>query len=237
MSGTSSITRQHISFAIAGIVFGALLGFVGAHQLYGGRFSGSGGAPETMGGQRGAPTMASSPAGPEGGGGGASGPGPAPGGGDQMAQMEQVKKELAALKQAIEKDPHDVSALGRLGNLYMDAGMYDKAAEYYRDALEVEPGNPDLRTDLGTCLRGMGRVSDALREFQESVSRDPKHWKGWFNIGIVYLYDLDQYQKAEEAFGRALALNPGSFDMNAVRAEIEKVRAAKAGRPAGSTPS
>lgn len=236
MSGNSTITRQNISFAIAGIIFGGVLGFVAAHLAYGGRFGGvvNAAAPETMGGQRGAPVMASGAAGDAGSGDGRQMDGQgAPG----MEQMEEVKKELAALKQAVDQDPRNVAALGRLGNLYMDAGMFDKAVDYYKRALEVEPGNADLRTDMGTCLRQMGRIDEALVQFRQSVAGDPKHWKGWFNLGIVHLYDLGEYENAEESFAKALELNPGSFDMSAVRKEIEKVKAEKSARPAGSKPS
>ena len=238
VSGNSTITRQNISFAVAGVIFGGVLGFVAAHLAYGGRHGGvsSAAAPETMGGQRGAPVMGSGASGES----DAGGQRPQPGGdqgGPSMEQMEQVKKELAALKHAVDEDPRNVAALGRLGNLYMDAGMFDKAVDYYRRALVVEPDNPDLRTDMGTCLRQMGRIDEALREFEQSVAAHPGHWKGWFNIGIVNLYDLGKYQRAEESFARALELNPGSFDMGAVRKEIEKVRAEKSARPAGSKPS
>lgn len=242
MTSNSSISRQHIAFAIAGIIFGFLLGFISAHQFYGGRLGGvaSANAPETMGGQRGAPVIAGQePSGMGGsqapGGGGAPG-GPSPGG-PSMEQMEQVKKELSALKKAVDEDPRNVVALSRLGNMYMDAGMFDKSIDYYRRALEVEPGNVDIRTDMGTCLREMGKVDEAMQVFRESVSRDPNHWKSWFNIGIVYLYNLDDYAKAEEAFSKAHDLNPKDIDMNAVRAEIEKLRQEKAGKPAGAKPS
>ena len=238
VSSNSTITRQNISFAIAGVIFGGVLGFIGAHLAYGGRSGATGAAaPETMGGQRGAPVMApdaSAGAGPQ-----QAAPGGPPGeqGGPSMDQMESVTRELAALKKAVEDDPRNVAALGRLGNLYMDAGMFDKSVDFYKRALEIEPHDPDLRTDMGTCLRQMGRFDEAVREFERSVADDPKHWKGWFNIGIVNLYDLGNYQKAEESFAKALELNPGSFDMDAVRKEIEKVRSEKSAGPASSTPS
>jgi len=217
VTGRSSITRPQISFAIAGVIFGFLLGFVAAHQLYGGRFSSlaMAGAPETMGGSRSPMPGGAPPGGPA---------GASEDGAPSMETMNQVKKELEALRKAVEANPRDVAALARLGNLYMDAAMFDRALEYYRRALDVDPGSPDTRTDMGTCLRQLGRHEEALAEFQESLKRDPSHWKSWFNIGIVHLYDRREYVKAEEAFAKVLELNPGAFDMDAVRAEIEKLK-------------
>jgi tetratricopeptide (TPR) repeat protein len=142
-----------------------------------------------------------------------------------MAVMEQVRREIDELKKAIEANPKDVTALTRLGNLYMDAGMFDRAAQFYGDALAVDATLVDVRTDMGTCLRRMGRPQEALDAFQASVRQDPAHWKSWFNIGVVCLYDLQRYEEAEKAFEQVLALNPGSFDMNAVREEIRRLRA------------
>ena len=252
-SSASTISRQHVAFAIAGTTFGFLIGFVVAHQVYGGRFGATANAPETMGGQRGAPLVASQETGMgqeaggapgmgQGGQGGQGGPGgqggqaggpDGPGG----APMEQVKQELTALKKTIEADPKNLPALSRLGDMYMDAGMFDKAIEFYKRALDVDPSNIDIRTDMGTCLRESGKVKEALQVFQDSVARDPKHWKSWFNIGIVYLYNFDDYAKAEQAFSKAHDINPKDIDMSAVRSEIEKVKQQKTGKTTASEPS
>ena len=151
-----------------------------------------------------------------------------------MDMMNKISEELKALKQALEQDPHNVTVLTRLGNIYMDAGMHDRALSYYTTALDVEPGNVDVRTDMGTCLRQMGRPADALKAFEESLSRDPNHWKSWFNIGVVSMYDMGDYDRALAAFTKVHDLNPSGFDMNAVRAEIDRLKAEKSGKAPGS---
>lgn len=227
VGGSDPISRKHVSFGIAGLIFGFLLGYVVSHEVSGGRFAGVARAGGPAAPPPGAmPRMS-----------GAAPPGNGQAAAPSMETMEQVRKELEALKKAISENPRDVLALTRMGDLYMDAGMFDKAAEYYASALEVEPANVDVRTDMGTCLRQMGRQQEALEVFRESVARDPKHWKSWFNIGIITLYDLGDYRQAEEAFGKVLELNPGSFDMEAVRDEIEKVKSQKAAEASSGSPS
>lgn len=237
MSTPEPLTRRHVSFAIAGLVFGAVLGFTAAHQIYVGRRahvplaqnapSDAGAAAMGMRGNQGSDA---------GGGGMPPGAGPmaAGGGPPDMAVMEQVRKEIGDLKKAIEENPKDLEALRKLGNLYMDAGMFDRAAQYYQDALAVDGTLLEVRTDMGTCLRRLGRPQEALDTFKTSVRQDPNHWKGWFNIGVVCLYDLQLYDEAEKAFEQVLALNPGSFDMNAVREEIRRIRSAPAQEAQGN---
>ena len=229
MTTSPSPKSQQFSFAIAGLIFGFVLGFVAAYQFYGGRpVPAPAAAPETMAGAR-----ASTPGTP------AAGTPPGHGVGQPGAalspeMMDQVGRELSALKKAVELNPRDAASLTRLGNMYMDAGMPDRAVQYYRTALEVEPTNVDIRTDLGSCLQRMGKPQEALKEFEQSIARDPKHWKSWFNIGIVCMYDLGDYDRALSAFQKVQEINPGSFDIEAVRAQIEKLKSMKAGRGPGA---
>jgi len=219
--------KEQISFAIAGVIFGFLVGFVVSHEIYGGRFAGV----PVMGGS----SMAGSPRGPaQSGAGDAS---PAGGGGaPPMDMMQQVQQELDALKQAVKEDPRNVAALGRLARLYMDAGMYDQAAKFYSDALDVDPANVHIRTDLGSCLLMMGKADDALRQLKDATARDAGHGQTWYWMGLAHV-ERGEYEEGEAAFARALELSPGSFDMAALRAEIEKLKAKRAGKPGGVSPS
>jgi hypothetical protein len=210
--------KGQISFAVAGVIFGFLVGFVVAHQVYVGR-----GGPDFQ-----HPPLPAGMGGPAGPGGGAPPrgmAGGAPGGEGGAATMEAVQKQIADLKAILASDPENLDALVGLGNLYFDAGMFDGAAGYYEQALEVTPADVSVRTDLGTAYRRMGQPGKALDEFHRAVGEDPSHWRGWFNIGVVSLYDLGRFDQAEEAFRKVDVLNPGSIDMTALREEIERVRA------------
>jgi predicted TPR repeat methyltransferase len=224
------MSRNQISFAFAGLLFGFLLGFVVAHQIYAGRGIGFRHPPVPAG-------VAAGPApGGRGGAGGGGAPmdGAASGDDGGTATMEQVGREIAALKDLLEKDPRNVQALTRLGNLYFDAGMFDKAQGYYEQALAAVPDDVNVQTDLGTSLRNTGKPEEAMKHFEAAVARDPAHWRGWFNIGIVALYDLGDYDRAQKAFDRVASLNPGALDMTALKQEIDRVRAERASRDGAS---
>ena len=214
--------RGQISFAIAGIIFGFLLGFVVAHEIYGGRFIGVAAVAPQRGG---APMGAGS----------ASDFDPAQGA-PSMDMMDQVSQELGALKQAIQDNPEDVVALRRLGNLYMDAAMYEQANDYYRSALAVEPEDVHLRTDLATSLLMMGQAREALTELEHCVEHDPEHGKTWYWKGLAHV-ELGEYEEGEAAFVRALELMPGAFQIEELRAEIERVKANRSTQAEGASPS
>jgi len=215
------MSKGQVSFAFAGLLFGFLIGFVVAHEIWAGRGSASFNHPPIPPGMEGAagPPASDRPAG------GTMPPQASAGGAPDMGMMEQVQKEIAGLKAAIEKDPKNVTALTRLGDMYFDAGKFDGAKEYYEKALAASPTDINIETDLGTALRNLGQAPEAMKHFEAAVARDPSHWKGWFNIGIVAMYDLGDFDRAQKAFEKVSQLNPGAINLDALKEEMAKERA------------
>jgi hypothetical protein len=220
------MNKAQLSFTFAGLLFGFLIGFVVAHEIWAGRgasFAHPPIPPGMEGAVAGAPPDRPTGGTAQGASAGAGGTG-AP----DMAMMEQVQKEITGLKAALEKDPTNVAALTRLGDMNFDAGKFDAAADFYAKALAAKPDDVNIETDLGTCLRNLGRATEALRHFESAVGKDPNHWKGWFNVGIVAMYDLGDFDRAQRAFEKVAQLNPGAINMDALREEMAKERAKKA---------
>lgn len=234
------MNKGQLSFAFAGLLFGFLIGFVVAHQIWAGRGAGftHPPIPPGMEGAAGMPPV-DRPAG---------GTRPQPGSGEMgeapaassaagaagMGMMEQVQKEITSLKALVEKEPQNAAALTRLGDMYFDVGKFDGAKEYYTRALAAKPGDINVETDLGTVLKNLGEPAEALKHFETSVAADPRHWKGWFNIGIVCMYDLGDFDRAEKAFEKVAELNPGAIRMDALKEEMAKEKAKRVPGGGGS---
>jgi tetratricopeptide (TPR) repeat protein len=136
--------------------------------------------------------------------------------------MGQVFQQVAALKEAIEKNPKDIDALVRLANMYHDAGKFDQAIEYYKKALDVEPKDPNIRTDMGICLRELGRADEAIAQFRTSLQYQPQHWQSWLNLAVVTLFDTNDLKTATEALAKVEQLNPGFKDLPLLKEELRK---------------
>src|SRR5207253_9016434 len=98
--------------------------------------------------------------------------------------MAAVLAKIAALKQTIEKNPNDFDALSELGNMYMDAGKYPQAIDYYERALRVRD-EPSIRTDLGISYKETGQFDKALAALQEVSRQRPDQWQPLFNQAVV----------------------------------------------------
>ena len=74
--------------------------------------------------------------------------------------MAAVQQQLAALKDAIAKDPNNFDALVQLGDMYMDAAKFPQAAEYLERAVAARD-DANVRTDLGICYKQSGQMPEA----------------------------------------------------------------------------
>jgi acyl CoA:acetate/3-ketoacid CoA transferase beta subunit len=129
-----------------------------------------------------------------------------PGGGNSP---ELVDKAAQPMLEALQKNPKDSEILGKVGNLYYDAQLYQKAIEYYQQALKITPSNVDVRTDMGTAMFYLGDPDKALVEFKKALSYEPNHANTLFNTGIVKWQGKKDAPGALAAWEQLLRTNPG----------------------------
>ncbi len=144
---------------------------------------------------------------------------------DDGQAMRLFQERVDLLAKALKESPQDAALLGRMGDLYYDAGMFDRAADYYLRSLEIEPGNPNISTDLGVCFHRQGRNEEAIERFRASIAIDPGHWQSWLNLGIVSLFANRDAATAEEAFDRVRELNPSFEGLPQLQQALDRVKA------------
>ncbi len=125
------------------------------------------------------------------------------------AEMEQaIMQEIERLEHELDHhDSENEEAMLRLANLYHDVRQFDNAIRYYREYIERNPDNPDVRVDLGICYFEAGQPDRAV-ETVEDVRHDfPGHQLAAFNLGIIYL-NLGEVEPANKNFEAAYEINP-----------------------------
>jgi Flp pilus assembly protein TadD len=123
----------------------------------------------------------------------------------QQGPMQEVFKQIATLKGTIERDPKNVDALVQLGRMYMDAVKYQEAIGYFERAVAIRD-DPNVRMDLGICLKEAGQPEKALVEFRRARELSPEQWQPMYNEAIV----LGEMRRTDEA--------------KAVAAKLQKMR-------------
>jgi len=81
--------------------------------------------------------------------------------------------------------PSDPALLTQAGNIYYDAQQFKEATDYYARALEGDPGNTDVRTDMATAYWYLGDADRALTEFDRVLKQQPNKATALLNRGIV----------------------------------------------------
>lgn len=210
------MTKDQLQFLISGILFGFLIGFLIAYGVYEPKTVEHAAAVPAAGnqGMGGGPEAAGDP--------GASAGGPE--GAAPQQTMNRVFEEVNALKAALAKNPKDRVSLNRMANIYHDAGKYDQAISFYQKVLDIDPKDVDARTDMGICMREMGKPDEALAQFRTSLSYNAQHWQTWLNLGVVSLFDRNDVAGATEAFAKVESLNPGFKDLPLLKEALKKAR-------------
>ncbi len=134
-------------------------------------------------------------------------------------------KHIAEAEKAVAGDPKNLAAWIQLGNDYFDADQPALAVSAYDKALELNPNDPEVLTDQGSCCMKIGWYDKAADNFEKALKIDPNHEQSLVNLGIVYAVDLKQPDKALKAWGRFLELNPTCAAARQVRLWMEEIRA------------
>src|SRR5688572_15811319 len=202
-----------IVFAIAGMCFGVILGWVIGVQQAGGRFSAAPAATATAPAAQG---------------------GTAAAGQQQPPPLDEAR--VQSLMTVIKNDPKNAGAAVQLANTYFDAERYPDAIKWYEESLRIDPSNPDASTDLGVSFYYTGQTDRALQQFTQSLKLDPKHTKTLLNQGIVLAFGKQDLAGAQAAWKQVVELAPGSPEAQAAQRALEGITAAGHGATPPAAP-
>ena len=192
---------ESVAFAVAGMCFGIILGWVLA----------------TQDANRAPAAPAAAPAAP-----------PAAAGQRPPAALDETR--VKALQAAIQQDPKNAGNHTQLGNTYFDAEQWTNAIDAYERSLQLNPNDVDVSTDLGVSYFYANRADDALAQFERSLKLDPKHTKTLLNKGIVLAFGKENLAAAAEAWKQVVEIAPDSPEGQRARSALEGVAAAHAGQ-------
>lgn len=134
--------------------------------------------------------------------------GPAPAAPAAPAPSQAQQEHLTHLEAATLQNPGDPQVWIDLGNAAFDAGMAKKAIAAYKQALQLDPNNANVLTDLGVMYRRDGEPGLAIESFARAIGLQPGHKVARMNMGIVLLHDLNDPAGALKAWKALLELDP-----------------------------
>jgi cytochrome c-type biogenesis protein CcmH/NrfG len=143
----------------------------------------------------------------------------------EMPSLEDMKhmadKQAEPLLAKLQSDPANSQLLNQIGTLYKAAHQFKQAAEYYRKAVDADPGNVAARTDLASCLYYQGDADGAIGQLQQSLRVKPGDPNSLFNLGTIRLQAKHDSAGAIKAWEQLLSLNPELAEPK--KAEVQKL--------------
>ena len=189
-----------IVFAIAGTLFGLIIGWVlGSQQT---ARTARQAAPVAQA----APAQTQQPSAP------------------QPVPVDQAR--VKALESVAAQNAKDPQPRVQLGNMYFDAEQFPDAIKWYEQAIALDPKDANVSTDLGVAYYYTNQPDRALRQFDHSLSVDPKHIKTLLNVGIVRAFGKQDLQGAAQAWQRVVEIDPNSPEGQAAKKGLDGIRSA-----------
>jgi cytochrome c-type biogenesis protein CcmH/NrfG len=129
-----------------------------------------------------------------------------------MPSMEQMKsmadRKVDPLLAQLKSDPANQALLLRVAYFYKSAHQFKDAAAYFNRALQLDPTNTAVRTEMASCLYYDGNIDGALAELQESLKQKPTDANSLFNLGMIRWKGKKDASGAIAAWKKLLKTNP-----------------------------
>lgn len=132
--------------------------------------------------------------------------------------------ELRAYRDILARDPGNLDAAVKAGNLLYDAQRYVEAIGFYQQAFALNATDINVSTDLGTALWYAGRADEALAQYDKSLALNRTHAQTLFNVGIVRADGKGDNAGAVAAWEQLLKANPDYPDAARVASMMAAAR-------------
>lgn len=137
-----------------------------------------------------------------------------------VSQKIQKKGSSAVLKEAEKRlahDPHNVSALEMIGDLYYQQKNWEKVWSVYKtlydiSAAHVEVNVPKATLRMGIAAINLEKYEEAVKALLVCIKKDPENFEGNFYLGKTFL-NLGTYDKAIYCFKKAKMLMPENMEV------------------------
>jgi cytochrome c-type biogenesis protein CcmH/NrfG len=138
-----------------------------------------------------------------------------------LEKMKQMADTAAApVLEKVKSNPNDFDSLNEAGKIYRATHQFKEAASYYEKALQLQPKNAAVRTDLASCLYYAGDVDGALSELDKAITYDPNFYGAMLNIGIIKLQAKHDADGAVRSWEKILKTNADPRVKEMVRRKI-----------------
>ena len=189
--------KESLLILFAGIVFGAVVGFILTREHYEKKLADMAAKPAPRSHTQGAQA-------------------PPPDAFDTNQHDSMISQFIEEASQ-----PGNLDAKVMLGNIYYDRGNFKAAMAWYEKAVALDDQNPSVLVDLGVCYRNLGEYEKALNNFDQALELEADKKQALYNRVVVLAFDLKKADEARIALSRLKDAYPDDPGVQKLTEEIE----------------
>lgn len=130
----------------------------------------------------------------------------------QCTLMESTQPESLAtadglMTKAVQWAETNTDMMHALAAVKFQRHLYAEAEELYHQLMELQPNNPQLTCSLGYLCWLQGNTDDAAYYYRQAIIQDPGYDVAYNNLGVVYLEDKNDAERALNLFEKAVDCN------------------------------
>ena len=101
----------------------------------------------------------------------------------------------------------DWESLKEKGNIFFKSKNCERAIDLYNEAIKLAPDQEVLYSNKGTCLKCLGRLKEAIKDYKTSLELNPKNVKNLKRLASVYVL-IGNYGEAQIIYEKCVSLEP-----------------------------
>lgn len=127
--------------------------------------------------------------------------------GYNFLEIGDTTTAISSYQTAVEQDPDYFEAYIELGFIFSQKDD-PLALQYYKNALEVRPGDKNALYVKGMYEQKHEMYNEALATYTEATKLHPTFREAHYNLGYVHLFYLKLYSEAKRYFSDAIKVDP-----------------------------
>jgi len=110
---------------------------------------------------------------------------------EELAKCYLLKKDLQSAENISQKlvkiNPQDARAFAVRGMILAEKGLWEQAAQNFREAVRFEPDNEFIRFQLAETYKKSNMLSSALEEYKYLIQSSQQPEQAYLALGDIYL--------------------------------------------------
>lgn len=125
--------------------------------------------------------------------------------GDAVSEEQQLRDRL-------DENPDDATAIVRLADLLANTGRYEQAIRWYERAIEIRPDEAGLRVGFAGALKDAGYEFDAEVQLERALELDPNNVEEMFMLAETIAQDNPaREEEAQALYRQIIETSPDSY--------------------------